>query len=184
MFPHQSIILMGVSGAGKTQVGLALGKALGIPFLDADDFHPASNREKMHAGIPLTDADRQPWLEHLNKELAGRQTRGEPAVLACSALRKAYRDTLRLGLPDLVFVHLRVDPATIEQRVSSRPGHFFPAKLVESQFATLELPQHAFEIDATQPIEKTVEQVVAFMKEKAGAAAVANFPTVTGSSAQ
>jgi gluconokinase len=156
---------MGVAGAGKTVVGNALATSLGCQFLDADDFHPESNRAKMHAGTPLTDEDRQPWLERLNAELVARDQRQDPAVLACSALREKYRGTLRRGLPNLVFVHLKADPETITKRVGNRPGHFMPATLVKSQFDTLEAPdqEDAFSIDATQPIERSVAQIRAFI---------------------
>ena len=156
---------MGVSGAGKSVVGKALGDSLGWPFLDADEFHPESNRAKMTAGIPLNDDDRQPWLERLNQELVARDGRNDPAVLACSALREKYRETLKRGLPGLVFVHLKADPETITQRVGNRPGHFMPATLVKSQFDTLEAPgeSDALVLDATQPITTSVTQIRAFI---------------------
>ena len=158
---RHSIVLMGVSGAGKSVVGKTLGESLGWPFLDADDFHPESNLAKMHAGTPLTDDDRKPWLERLNAELTSRHERNEPAILACSALRATYRQILQHGLPDLVFVHLQVDPETVLERVGHRAGHFFPTELVESQFQTLEPPSagSALIIDATQPIAATVAQI-------------------------
>lgn len=147
---------MGISGAGKTVVGRALAASLGWTFLDADDFHPEANRQKMHAGIPLTDEDRLPWLERLNAELRGRR---EPAVLACSALRESYRVILRRDLPELRSVFLAVDAETIRARVKARAGHFFPEALVDSQLKTLELPRDALIIDGTRPIEESVTAV-------------------------
>ncbi len=132
------IVVMGVAGAGKTTVGRALADALGATFRDADDDHPAANREKMAAGVPLTDEDRAPWLAMLATRLADARTEGRALVLACSALRRAYRDVLRGGDPDAIFVHLHADPSTIAPRLADRRGHFMPASLLASQLATLE----------------------------------------------
>ncbi len=131
------IVVMGVSGAGKSTVGPLLAAALGLPFADGDAFHPPPNLAKMAAGTPLTDADRWPWLAAIAAWLAA-QERG--AVVACSALRRAYRDRLRAGAPGVRFVHLAGDRALIAARQAARPGHFMPASLLESQFATLEPP--------------------------------------------
>ncbi len=130
------VCVMGVSGCGKSTVGAALAQRLRVPFADADDFHPEANVAKMAAGIPLTDADRAPWLDILADWLRQRAERG--GVLGCSALKRAYRDVLRQGAPDLFFLHLRGTPEAMAARVARRPGHFMPASLVESQFATLE----------------------------------------------
>ncbi len=143
---------MGVSGCGKTTVGHTLAERLSRPFFDADDFHPPANITKMGAGEPLTDADRWPWLERLNALL-----REEPhAVLACSALKQVYRDALRQGqTSSLVFVYLQADRDAIAQRTQQR-DHFFPAALLDSQFAALEEPDadEAWIVDATQPADQ------------------------------
>lgn len=168
---------MGVSGSGKTFFGRTLAANLGREFLDGDDFHPAANREKMQAGWPLTDEDRQPWLERLNAELRARADRHDDrraAVLACSALKTAYRTTLRTGLPGLRFVFLRVDAATVRGRVHDRAGHFFPESLVQTQFTALEPPVAGeagsdpatlLVLDATRPSEENVRRVREFLRE-------------------
>jgi gluconokinase len=140
------VVVMGVCGCGKTTVGRVVAEAAGWPFLDADDFHPPANVAKMRAGIPLTDDDRWPWLERLADELAAINARGEHAVLACSALRQAYRDQLmRAG--DVRFVHLKGDRETIAPRLAERAGHYMPATLLDSQLATLEEPRDAVVVD-------------------------------------
>jgi gluconokinase len=159
MCDPDSLIVMGVSGSGKSLVGKAAATALGWIFLDADDFHSEANRTKMHNGIPLTDEERFPWLESLNAELTARHARGEHVVLACSALRECYREILRRGLPGVCFIYLKIDIAAVRKRVSERSGHFFPAQLVENQFATLEPPADAVDIDATLPQETIVEKI-------------------------
>lgn len=133
---------MGVSGCGKSTVGAALAAELGLPFLDADAFHPPANRAKMAAGHPLTDADRAPWLAHLCEILYEHLARGPGAVLACSALRRAYRDVLRAaGTSGQVrFIHLTVDRSALAQRLANRTGHFFDPTLLDSQLATVEPP--------------------------------------------
>jgi gluconokinase len=132
------IVVMGVSGSGKTTVGEALAEALGWRFVEGDAFHPASNVAKMAAGHPLDDDDRRPWLEALAAEIARDEAAGRSSVIGCSALRRAYRDILRTGAPDVRFLHVHGDTALLAERVSHRPGHFFPASLLESQLATLE----------------------------------------------
>lgn len=131
------VIVMGVSGAGKTTLGQALAARHGFAFHDADDFHPPANVEKMRAGIPLTDADRGPWLDRLAGLLAAADA---PLVLACSALKQRYRAVLAAAAPGALFVHLTASPELVRQRVAARPGHYMPASLIESQFAALELP--------------------------------------------
>lgn len=133
-------LVMGVSGCGKSTVGKMLADKLGWSFFDADDFHPAENIAKMKAGIPLTDEDRQPWLERLSKLLHDEVAAGRHPVLACSALRQSYRDTLLDGLPGLGIVYLRGDRELIASRLKSRSGHFMPAALLDSQFSALEEP--------------------------------------------
>jgi gluconokinase len=152
------VVVMGVCGCGKTTVGKALATALGWRFFDADDFHPPANIEKMAAGIPLTDTDRWPWLDRLAAELGAIERAGGHAVLACSALRQAYRDRLAVA-GDVRFVHLRGDRATIAARVAARPGHYMPATLVDSQFAALELPAEAIDVDITLTVADQVAVV-------------------------
>lgn len=133
-------LVMGVSGCGKSTVGKMLAEKLGWNFFDADDFHPPENIAKMKAGIPLTDADRQPWLERLSKLLRDEIAAGFNPILACSALRQSYRDMLLSGTSGIHIVFLRGDKNLIASRMQNRPGHFMPAALLDSQFATLEEP--------------------------------------------
>ena len=139
--PHASeplaIVVMGVSGSGKTTVGLRLAEALGAEFVDGDDLHTDAARAKMKSGAPLTDEDRWPWLDRVGAMLA----LGKRTIVACSALRRAYRDRLRSTAgPKLKFVYLQADPDTMRARVAGRHGHYMPASLVTSQFADLEPP--------------------------------------------
>ncbi len=134
------IIVMGVSGSGKTTVGKLLAEQLGWQFKDADDFHSATNKEKMHSGLPLTDEDRQPWLETLAQNIAGWIREGENTVLACSALKKSYRDTLTMDNQKILVVYLRADYQSIAARLAHRENHFMNKDLLKSQFATLEEP--------------------------------------------
>ena len=136
------VVVMGASGAGKTTVGTALAGALGWPFHDADDFHPAENLARMRAGVALDDDDRRPWLESLASLVRGRASAGTSAVLACSALRRDYRAVLvPSAFPDAVrFVFLRASPALLAERLARRRGHFFAPALLASQLATLEEP--------------------------------------------
>lgn len=154
------LVMMGVCGCGKSTVGEALAKSLGWRFLDADDFHPPANVAKMAGGTPLTDDDRWPWLDGIAEELAAILARGEHAVLACSALRQAYRDRLaRAG--DVRFVHLAGDRATIAARLAERKHRYMPSSLLDSQFAALEAPAAALVVDVSQDIDRQVAQVIA-----------------------
>ncbi len=130
------IVVMGVSGSGKSTVGAALAQRLRVPFADADDFHPPANIEKMKAGHSLTDEDRFPWLEVLGQWLG--EHCGDGGVMSCSALKRRYRDQLREHCPGTRFLHLSGTPEIIGARQASRPGHFMPASLLASQFDTLE----------------------------------------------
>ncbi|GCD91424.1 gluconokinase [Nocardioides sp. LS1] len=154
------LVVMGVSGSGKSTVGAALAQRFGVPFEDADDLHPAANIAKMSAGQPLDDLDREPWLERIGEWLA---TRADGGVVSCSALKRSYRDHLRRHVPDLGFVHLEGSHEVIARRQASRPGHFMPASLLASQFATLE-PLEADErgivVDVDQSVDAIVEQAV------------------------
>jgi gluconokinase len=129
---------MGVSGSGKSTIGALLAERLGWPFADADGFHPPENVAKMAAGTPLTDADRWPWLDAIAAHIDAARKAGQPVVVACSALRRAYRERLRAGHGDLLFLHLSGAPEVIAARQAARQGHFMPPSLMASQFATLE----------------------------------------------
>lgn len=131
------VVVMGVSGCGKSTVGALLAARLGVPFIDADDLHPPGNVAKMTAGVPLTDDDRWPWLRLVGRALADASTGG---VVACSALRRAYRDVLREAAPDVRFVHLTGTREQLASRLSHRLDHFMPATLLDTQLATLEAP--------------------------------------------
>ncbi len=141
----QCIILMGVSGTGKTTVGQALAQALGAKFIDGDDLHPRQNIVKMAASQPLDDDDRRPWLERIADVIFSLEQKNESGVLVCSALKKRYRDQLREGNPRLRFLWLTGDYDCILQRMQARKGHFMPEALLRSQFAALEAP------DANEP---------------------------------
>jgi len=152
------VVVMGVTGAGKTTVGGLLAKRLGWEFADADDFHPASNKEKMKHGTPLTDADRAPWLAALHQQIARWIAEKRNAVLACSALKQSYRDELRAS-SEVKFVYLKGSYQLFSQRVLSRKGHFAKQDLLASQFATLEEPTDAITADAALPPEQIVSEV-------------------------
>ncbi len=142
------VVLMGVSGSGKTTIGTLLAERLGTVFADADDYHPAANKAKMAAGHPLNDEDRQPWLETLNGVMQGWFASGAGGVLACSALKEKYRETLAAKMPEgtVKFVLLDGSPELIAERLGHRPGHFFNPKLLESQLSTLEKPKGALTV--------------------------------------
>jgi gluconokinase len=155
------VVVMGVSGSGKSTVGAALAQRLGVPFVDADDLHPEANIAKMAAGIPLDDDDRWPWLEAVARWLAGHRDTG--GVASCSALKRAYRDVLTHGAPSTVFLHLHGDRDVLAERVAARPGHFMPAALIDSQFATLEPlapDERGHVIDVAQPVDDLLDECV------------------------
>jgi len=156
------IVLMGVSGSGKTTVGQILARRLGWEFLDADDLHPAANVEKMRRGEPLTDADREPWLAALRDRIDAVCDRDDDLVLACSALKHRYRDYLRADAPGCVrFVYLEGSEELLRERLANRKGHFMPPGLLHSQFEALEPPEHAVRIDVTPPAETVAENALA-----------------------
>ncbi|MFI6657682.1 gluconokinase [Streptomyces sp. NPDC050523] len=132
------IVVMGVSGTGKTTVARLLAKRLDLPFADADDAHPPANIAKMVAGVPLDDADRRPWLEAVGRWLHEREAAGTGCVVACSALKRRYRDTLRAACPGVFFLHLTAGHELLVQRLGHRSGHFMPPMLLDSQEAALE----------------------------------------------
>lgn len=152
------VVVMGVSGSGKTTVGAALAQRLRVPFADADDFHPQANIDKMSAGIPLDDDDRRPWLVAIGAWLTEHDATG--GVASCSALRRSYRDILRTGADRTVFLHLHGDRDVLAARVAARPAHFMPAALIDSQFATLE-PLEADERGAVLDVSRSVDDLVA-----------------------
>jgi gluconokinase len=145
------ILLMGVSGSGKTTIGQQLAQELGWPFADADQWHPPANIAKMRQGIPLTDEDRWPWLHALHAHLVTCVQQGVSAVLACSALKQAYRDVLLVDEAAIRLVYLRGDFDLIQARLAQRQGHFMPPELLASQFAALEEPAQAVIIDIAHP---------------------------------
>ncbi|GAB3820688.1 gluconokinase, GntK/IdnK-type [Tessaracoccus terricola] len=133
------VVVMGVSGSGKTTVGELIADDLGGDFVDGDALHPPANIEKMSQGIPLDDDDRLPWLEEIGSRLQTARDEGRTLVLGCSALKRSYRDIIRAGAPDAVFVHLHGSRDLLWDRMQVRPGHFMPASLLDSQLATLEM---------------------------------------------
>lgn len=159
--PAPLVVVMGVSGCGKSTVGAALARRLGVPFADGDDLHPAANIAKMAAGEPLDDADRAPWLRSIGAWLADH--RATSGVVSSSALKRAYRDALRCQVPELRFLHLHGSPEVIAARQATRPGHFMPASLLASQFATLEElgpDEPGLVVDVTRPVEDIVQEYV------------------------
>lgn len=159
----QQIVVMGVSGAGKSTTGEALARRLGWPFIEGDAFHPAANVEKMHNGIPLTDADRGPWLHALAAELARFQAQGESSVMGCSSLKRAYRDILRTGAPRVRFVHVHGTRALLTERLANRSGHFFAPSLLDSQLDTLELlgpDEDGVVVDMALSVEEQVDLAI------------------------
>jgi gluconokinase len=163
------IVVMGVSGSGKTTVGEALAGRLGWEFADADEFHSAANKDKMHAGTPLTDADRATWLEAIAAWIDEHLAAGKAGVVTCSALKRTYRDRLRR--PDVRFVYLDGDPDLIARRMAGRRGHFFPAELLDSQFRDLEPPgpdEPAISVSIAGPPDETVRQIMERLDRPSG----------------
>lgn len=164
----KAIVVMGVSGCGKSTVGQALARRLGWRFADGDDFHPPANVEKMRAGIPLDDDDRAPWLARLNETMREAVARDEPLVLACSALRQRYRERLAEGLPQMRIVHLAGSIELIGERLAARNHSYMPPSLLTSQFATLEPPADALTLDVGQSVDDLVDDIVASLRPAAG----------------
>lgn len=162
------LVLMGVSGCGKSSVGAALSQKIGVPYVDGDDLHPAANVAKMAAGIPLTDDDRWPWLDAVAGVLASRA----PVIVGCSALRRAYRDRIRAGAGGaVVFAHLTGPRALIAARMAARTGHYMPLGLLDSQFAALEVPTPdevgCFPISIDHPTPTIATEIAAKLQEVA-----------------
>jgi len=153
------IIVMGVTGSGKTTVGQHLAQTLGWRFHDADDFHPDTNKAKMHAGIPLTDDDRWPWLQAIRAVIEQALDGEAGAVVTCSALKRAYREALSGGLSNVRYVHLTGDPGVLAARLAGRRGHFMNPALLDSQIATLETPAEAIVVDVAMTPEQQVEAI-------------------------
>ncbi|WP_246731484.1 gluconokinase [Methylocapsa sp. S129] len=166
--PRFTLIVMGVSGSGKTTVGVAIAKARSIAFFDGDDLHSPEARAKMTAGIPLTDEDRAPWLERIAHVLADAAAHPDGAIIACSALRRIYRDRLRAVVgPSLRFLFLKGDKALMGARVAARKGHYMPASLIDSQFAALESPEGEGDVvtipadaDLSAVLDETIERLL------------------------
>lgn len=165
------VVLMGVSGCGKSSVGAALAERLGVPYRDGDDLHPPANVARMRAGTPLTDADRWPWLDRVAAALRLEA----PLIIGCSALKRSYRDRLRAGVgagagDGLTFVHLAGSRDLIAARMATRPGHYMPVSLLDSQFAILEAPgpnsgptpgpDAAITVDIAQPLPALIESLL------------------------
>ena len=163
---HSPIVVMGVSGAGKSAVGTALAARLGATFKDADHLHPLPNVQKMTAGVPLTDEDRWPWLRLVGAELAAEHPHG--IVVACSALKRAYRDAIRAAAPSTRFILLKVDPSVLKDRLVQRPGHFMPVSLLTSQLETLEAletDEAGMTVTSEGGIEELADQILASLRQ-------------------
>lgn len=158
------VIVFGVSGAGKTTVGKLLAREIGWRFIEADDFHPVTNIERMHSGRPLTDEDRRPWVERLRQQIDQTLTTGPNAVLACSALKRAYRDRLRVS-DEVKFVFLRGDYALIEKQLRNRRHHFMNPDLLQGQFDDLEEPQQGEKM-LTIELGQSPKQIVEIIETK------------------
>ena len=156
---------MGVSGSGKSTVGPVLAAELNWPFLDADTLHPPANVAKMANGVPLTDADRWPWFDRIVAEMRRYAAAGKNVVIACSALKQAYRDRLASG-GSVRVVYLKGDAETIAPRLAGRRGHFMPPSLLASQFATLEEPDNAIVVDIAQPVAAQVAAITRALREQ------------------
>jgi gluconokinase len=163
------VIVMGVSGSGKTTVAALLAAALGCQFQEGDDLHPPENIEKMHRGTPLTDADRLPWLHTIAEEIDGWRARGESGVLTCSALKRSYRDIIIGNRPDVTLVYLKGSHELIRRRMASRHEHFMPIGLLDSQFASLQEPtpdEHAITVDVGGRPMEIVGEIVYQLEQR------------------
>ena len=162
-------VFMGVSGSGKTTIARGAAERLGWELLEGDAFHPPANVEKMSHGVPLTDDDRWPWLRAIAAEVDRLRTEGRSAAVACSALKRVYRDLLLGGHPDGILVYLQGSPELIEQRMQARKGHFMPPRLLESQFATLEPPgpdENPVTVSVAPPPDAIIDEVVRRLRQR------------------
>jgi len=160
------VVVAGVSGSGKSTVGAMLADRMHWEFADGDSLHPAANVAKMHAGVPLTDEDRRPWLSAIEDWMDQRISAGESAVVACSALHRAYRGALLDGRPEARLVFLTLSPAVAAARLAARHGHFFPAQLLDSQFRDLEPPdqtERVLVIDADQAPDQLITNIIGWL---------------------
>ena len=160
------VVVMGVSGCGKSTVGGLLARQLRAEFLEGDSLHPARNVARMAAGVALTDDDRRDWLLAVTNHLKSSSAASQPLVVSCSALKRSYRDLLRNASNDLAFVHLHGDPVLLAQRMNARVGHYMPASLLASQLGTLEAPgndEHAITFDAALPPEQIAARAAAWL---------------------
>ncbi len=165
-------IVMGVSGSGKSYVANKLVEATGWAFAEGDDYHSAANKAKMAAGVPLTDADREPWLDALHAVMREWHEHGQSGVLTCSALKATYRRRLTDGLPEVKFIWLDPPRAVLAERMAHRPGHFMPPALLDSQIATLEPPvadAKTLRLDGLAPIEQEISAIRSFLEHGIGA---------------
>lgn len=162
------LIVMGVSGAGKTRIGELLAERLHCDFTDGDAFHSAANKEKMHQGIPLTDDDRWPWLKAIRAAIEEKQRTHETAVFTCSSLKRSYRDILRAGDRDVCFVYLKGTREVLQERLTTRTGHFFDPSLLQSQLDTLEEPgvDEAITVSIDLTPERIVDEVLDQLKSR------------------
>jgi carbohydrate kinase (thermoresistant glucokinase family) len=167
--PPLQIVVMGVSGCGKSTVGGALARALDVPYVEGDELHPPQNVALMAAGTPLSAADRQDWLAAVAQRLGDDAARRRGVVVACSALKRSYRDRLRAAAPGVQFVHLQGPQALLAQRLAERKGHYMPAALLQSQFDTLEPPlpdEHALQLDIGPAPQTIVAEVLAALQKR------------------
>ncbi|MEU3305465.1 gluconokinase [Nocardiopsis sp. NPDC006832] len=168
-------VFMGVSGSGKTSVAQRVAVRLGLPFAEADDFHPEANIRKMESGVPLTDEDRGPWLRELARWIGANDALGESTVMACSALKRDYRDLLRAGASDVHFLHLHGTQEVIWERLDAREDHFMPSGLLLSQMQTLErlgLDEAGRELDVREDLDTLTSQALEYVGERMGATGV------------
>ncbi len=167
------VIVMGVSGSGKSYLAVRLSQATGWSFAEGDDYHSEANKAKMASRIPLTDEDRAPWLHSLHAQLIDWHQLHEPGILTCSALKASYRQTLSAGIPELRFVWLDPSRALLEERLAHRPGHYMPAALLDSQLATLEPPvgddagvRPTLRLDGTEPVDQAIATILAWLEDQ------------------
>lgn len=173
------VVVMGVAGSGKTTIGALIAHEAGVPFLDADQLHPLANVRKMAAGTPLEDADRWPWLDAVGERLRHAGRDGTGLVLACSALKRRYRDRIRRTAPDTVFLHLHGTPDVLTSRLEGRSEHFMPVSLLQSQLTSLEPlaeDEHGYTLDIDQPIEDIVDEAIDALGEMVGASSPQTSP--------
>ena len=175
--PPRHLVVMGVSGCGKTSVGRQLAQALGSGFIEGDELHPPANVARMAAGTPLTDADRAGWLAEIGRRLGQAHAAGTGLVVSCSALKRSYRDGLRAACPGLRLLHLHGDPDLLRRRMQARSGHYMPPSLLDSQLATLEAPapdEQALTLDVAPPSQAVLQQALAALQPVPATAATDN----------